>query len=239
MMKKIKLIFLFLWLIIGEPVFAGEVMEVSYRAQGAGLHLMNASVFLNVDKNTYAAQTIAETKGILSILLDGETIFKSDGKIVDNQFVPINSLTETLTKKKHKKRQLDFMDKQGFIDYQTALLQMMYLPYPQDRTFKVFDGKRELAVQFKYQGEQYLNTSTSCIYDGAVDYYTVDITVTAGKKKGWFFNRMNTKEQSPLRVYFGKAQGIKGKVLVRATFDTSIFGVISIDMKSLNVGGGK
>lgn len=181
-----KQIFCVLLILFTISVHAKETLSFSYQANGGGLHLMNAHMNLNVSKSVFVAESSAQTKGLLGVLLDAQTIFKSNGKIENNQFVDLSSSIEALSKNKHKKRQLNFENKPDFVDYQTALFQMMFLPFPQDKIFKVYDGKREMLIHFTYQGDKTLNKIRDLSYEGKADYYSVTIEVISGKKMGGF-----------------------------------------------------
>ena len=229
-----KLIFLICLLVFSLPVRAEEKLTAVYQAYGAGLNLISATMDYTHENDDFQIQTVARTNGMLKFLLDAKSIFKTKGKITDNQFIIFDSSLSSLTKNKHKKRTIDLKDKLDFIDYQTAFLNMMTLDNPQDNTFKVFDGKRELLISFKYQGEQILLHYERGIYAGPADYYTVTIEVIAGKKSGWFFNRINNRQNPALHVYFASVNSSKQKVMVYSAFDTALFGQIQIFLSQLD-----
>ncbi len=240
MMIKMKQIFLLFVLLLLMPIqgWCGQTL-LRYQAYGAGLNLMTAEMGFDVSDRVFRAQSIAETKGMLRILLNAQSVFYSEGKIQNNQFVDDNSYIETLTKNKHKKRVIDLKDKQNFVDYQTALLQMMYSDMPQDKTFKVYDGKREMILTFDYQKQVVLAPEKNVFYSGPADYYTLTIDITKGKKKGWFFNRMGNKKNPPLHLYFALVKGISPKLMVKGAFDTALFGTISIHLNHVSIQGGE
>lgn len=230
MINKMKLLFyIFLTVCFFCPDGqAGEQVQASYMARGAGMHLMDAEMVLARNNAEFQMTTRTKTRGLLSVLLDAKTTFISNGKIIDNQFIDTISLMNSLSGKKTKNRVVDLKNKSGFIDYQTAVLQMMFLPFPTDKSFKVYDGKRELLISFLYQGERKLLPNDYSDFGGVADYYLVTIEILAGRKKGWFFNRMDDKTAPPLKVYFASVPATAGKVLVRGDFDTSLFGTISV-----------
>lgn len=229
MMIKMKQIFsLFvclLFCVIGEQARAESL---HYNAYGAGMHLMTAEMNYEVSDTDFNIKTMAKTNGLLKMVLDAESEFYSDVKVLDNQMVVNNSYIKALSKNKYKNRQLDFKNKPEFMDYQTALFQVMQLPEPQDKTFHVFDGKRELLLTFKYMGQTQLLPSSQMMYSGPADYYTLTIDITKGKKKGWFFNRMGNKDNPPLHLYFANIDGVNQKVMVKGAFDTTLFGQIAV-----------
>ena len=229
-----KLIFLICLLIFALPVRAGDGLTTVYQAYGAGLNLISATMKYRYKNDDFQIQTIAETNGMLKFLLDAKTIFDTNGKNKDNQFDILKSSIETLSKNKQKKRIVDLKSRTGFVDYQTAFLDMMHLEEPQDKIFKVYDGKRELLITFKYQGSKKLAQNEKSVYAGSVEYYTVTIDVTSGKKSGWFFNRMNNKEAPPLHIYFATIENIPQKVMVYSAFDTALFGQIQIFLSQLD-----
>lgn len=238
MMMKMKQIFLFFVLILFCTVSGqanGEILH--YNAYGAGMHLMKAKMAFNVSNDDFRIESVAQTNGLLKMVLNAQSDFYSDGKTIDNQFVVYNSYINSLSKNKYKKRDVDLKDKPDFVDYQTALFQVMHLPKPQDKTFYVFDGKRELLLTFKYVGQEVLSSAPEMIYSGVSDYYTLTIDITKGKKKGWFFNRMGDKDNPPLHLYFASIDGMKPKIMVKGGFDTSLFGQINIYLhKVSNIG---
>ncbi len=229
-----KTIFLICLMIFSLPVRAEEKLTAVYQAYGAGLNLISATMDYTHKNDDFQIQTIARTKGMLEFLMDAQSIFKTNGKIKDNQYNILNSSIDALSKNKHKKRTIDLKNKPDFIDYQTAFLNMMTLDIPQDKTFKVFDGKRELLIAFKYHGEQNVPFYKGGIYTGVADYYTVTIDVTAGKKNGWFFNRINNRQNPALHVYFASVNSVSQKVMVYSAFDTALFGQIQIYLSQLN-----
>lgn len=235
MMMKMKQIFLFFVLILFCAV-AGQANggTLHYNAYGAGMHLMKANMTFDVSDDDFRIESVSQTNGVLKMLLDAKSIFYTSGKILDNQFVIDNSYIEALSKNKAKKRDIDLKDKTDFVDYQMALFQIMDLPKPQDKTFHVFDGKRELLLTFKYIGQTNLSPVPKMMYSGVADYYTLTIDITKGKKKGWFFNRMGDKENPPLHLYFASIDGIKPKVMVKGGFDTSLFGQINIYLNNVS-----
>ena len=235
MMMKMKQIFLFFVLIL-FCVVSEQARGVSlhYNAYGAGMHLMNADMNFDVADGTFHIETHAQTNGLLKMLLDAKTEFYSGGKISDNQFVIGNSYIKALSKNKHKKRVIDLTDKPNFWDYQTALFEVMHLAQPQDKTFQVFDGKRELLLTFKYMGPTELLPSQLMKYTGPADYYTLTIDITKGKKKGWFFTRMGDRDNPPLHLYFAKIDGIEPKVMVKGAFDSDLFGQIVVYLNQIS-----
>ena len=240
MMIKMKQIFLFFVLILFCAISRQVRSEtLYYTAYGAGMHLLNAKMDFDVSKNDFRIESVAQTNGLLKMLLDAQSIFYSTGKVSDNQFIIDSSYIKALSKNKNKKRDINLTDKPDFVDYQTALFQVMHLPKPQDKTFHVFDGKRELLLTFKYIGQTNLSSAPEMMYSGVADYYTLTIDITKGKKKGWFFNRMGDKDNPPLHLYFASFDGIKPKVMVKGSFDTSLFGQISVYLWQITHKGDK
>ncbi|MBR5130269.1 MAG: DUF3108 domain-containing protein [Alphaproteobacteria bacterium] len=231
-MKHIFLFFvLILFCVLNRQVYG---VSLHYNAHGAGMHLMNANMNLDVSKNDFRIKSTAKTNGLLKMILDARSNFYSSGKTLNNQFVINNSYIEALSKNKSKKRDVNLKDKPNFMDYQTALLHVMYFSEPQDKTFQVFDGKRELSLTFKYIGQEILLPIPEMMYSGISDYYTLTISITKGKKKGWFFNRMDDKDNPPLHLYFASIDGINHKVMVKGVFNTSLFGEINIYLNKIS-----
>lgn len=229
-----KLIFLIYLLIFSLPAWAEEKITAVYQAYGAGLNLIAATMDYQSKNDDFQIQTTAQTKGALRFLLEAKSIFSTNGKIKNNQFVIDDSSFVALSKNKQKKRIVDLTNKPDFVDYQIAFLNMMALDNPHDKTFKVFDGKRELFISFKYHGEQTVPFHKNGIYVGPADYYTVTIEVTAGKKSGWFFNRINNRQSPALHVYFASVDSSRKKVMVYSAFDTALFGQIQIFLSQLD-----
>lgn len=238
MMMKMKQIFLlFVCLLFCAIGVQAKAESLYYNAYGAGMHLMKGKMDFDVSDTDFNIKTTAQTNGLLSILLDAKTKFYTDGKVQNNQFIVKNSYIETLSKNKHKKRVVDLTDKPKFVDYQTALFQVMQLPKPQDKTFHVFDGKRELLLTFKYMGQTQLSPISQMMYFGPADYYTLTIDITKGKKKGWFFNRMGNKDNPPIHLYFARVDELSPKVMVKGAFDTALFGQIVLYLTQISSGG--
>lgn len=231
-----KLIFYICMFMFCGIAHAADITNATYMARGAGMHLMGADMDLIMDANRFKMITRSKTKGLLSVLLDAKTVFLSEGKVEDNQFIDEFSSMTSLSKKKTKRRVVDLKNKPGFVDYQTAVLSMMHLPKPQSKAFHVFDAKRELLISFHYEGEKNLPKNDYSFFAGQADYYTVTIEITAGKKKGWFFNRMDDKSSPPLRAYFAPLGDNGEKILVRGEFDTSVLGTITVYLTDLKQG---
>lgn len=207
---------------------ATEVITSSFSAHGAGLHLLDAKMNIVQKQKTYEVVTDTQTMGLLSLLLPSKNVFFTNGKINKNQYVPDYFSTDTITDEKVKKRDIDLTTRPGFIDYQTGILKMMSLKDPSTQTFEIADGRRDLMINFNYMGQVDLPRVKHSPYFGSADAYSVSIDVTAGRKKGWFFNRMKDKSSPPLRLYFARVGNGPKKAFVRASFDTAIFGEITI-----------
>ncbi len=195
-----------------------------YEARGAGMHLMDAVVEYQLQNPLYQIQITTQTRGILSVLLDAHTVFDAMGqKKSDWQ---IDRAKTVITGRKKKTRHLDFSDRAGQLDYATLLLDNLLAPQTDSRAYTVFDGKRTLRVTFAYQG-QVDSSELNLMPHEKLAYYTVSVEVIAGKKKGWFFNRMEDKEDSPLHLYFRPNEDGES-TLVYAAFDTALLGQITI-----------
>lgn len=218
---------LFFWILCLILSVDGSAQSLSYQARGAGLHLMDMEASYQVREQGYAAAIRTQTRGLLGTLLDAQTTFSSKGKIKDNQFVIEESLIDTLRGKKRRTRAVSFADKPGFQDYATVFLDRVLTPELATKSYRVFDGRRDLLITFAYQGEVPASARMRA-FAPAWAYYTVHIEVLAGKSKGWFFNRMGDDSSPPLHLYFGRVQGFSDWVLIQADFDTNLFGTISI-----------
>lgn len=232
-----KPFFMLLILFFMVPVYgATEVVTAKYNAHGAGLHLLDASIDLVQLQKTYESVTRTETRGLLSFLVPAKTTFSVKGKINNNQYVADYFSMNTISSNSVKNREVDLEKKPGFVDYQTAVLTMMNLQKPQTQAFQIADGKRDLLVTFTYKGQVDLDPSPFSCFSGQADYYDVSIEVTAGKKKGWFFNRMKDKSSPPLRLYFARVDKGSKKSFVRGAFDTALFGVITVYLSEFKQG---
>lgn len=234
MMKMKQIFFIFVCVLFCVVSVRAKGITLHYNAYGAKMNLMSAKMEFEVVDGDFYIETLGRMKGLLKILLETESKFYSNGNISDNQFVVNNSYIETLRNDKYKKRQIDLRDKPDFIDYQTVLFQVMLLPQPQDKTFRVFDGKRELLLTFKYIGKTKLSKKSEMAYFGLADHYTLTIDIIKGKKKGWFFNRMGNKDNPPLHLYFTQVDGIKPKVMVKGEFNTALFGNIVVYLSRID-----
>jgi hypothetical protein len=233
-MKRIFLsvMLICLWVVRVE---AGEIVRAQYKAHGTIMHLMDADFLLETQKGVFQVNTTTRARGMLSWLVKSKTFFATSGKIKKNQYADINYSSKTIDKNYNKERQVSFKEKKGYIDYQTALLYMMDLKEPTTKSYDISDGTRDMKITFDYVGTKELPAKKEYLFSGAADYYRVSIEIISGKRRGWFFNRMGDKENPPLHFYFGKVDGYDKKVLVKAEFDTSLFGTIAIDLLTLEV----
>ncbi len=220
-------------LMMSCSVLAAQTIA-EYEARGAGMRLMSGTMMLDEDKHTVSIETKTQTRGLLSVLLDARTTLLSEAvKQPNSHPVMKKSSMESVGRRKIKTRTPDFSDKPEMLDYQTAVFDLMTQPAPQNRQYIVFDGKRKMKFSFNYQGIKDVNLSESLIYSGPVDYYTLYIEVLEGKKNGWFFKRVKNKNNPPLHLYFAHLENEPYKRLVRAEFETTLFGTISINLLDL------
>lgn len=207
--------------------FSLSAKTLSYTATGAGMHLLDANITYDEPNPHYGIQMKSQTRGLLSFLVGGGAEFISKGIYQYNQWKIITSQTKTTDGKKVKKRVLDFSDKSNTLDYPALFLDVLMQGEPTTRQYTVFDGRRTMNILFSYQGT--VQSETLDMPSGTLlDYYTVSVEIISGKKRGWFFNRMSNKEDSPLHLYFKSNGKDKLSSLVYAAFDTSILGQIVI-----------
>ena len=224
-------IFFFSFLFLSHFSFAQSI-TATYQAYAMGLNLLEAQMSLDYTNQSYTMKTITQTKGILSLLLDKKQRFITKGN--NNTLPPLYSMMT----KKGKEKVIDFSKHIDFIDYQTTILSLMKIKKPTSPIIKyqVWDGKRDLLLTFSYLGVEELPLSDTP-FQGKADKYTLTVEVLKGKNKGWFFEQMQKKDPPPLRLWFKQVNPILPSFLVRAEFDTSLLGTITIllsDIQSNN-----
>lgn len=216
-----KLFFFVLCIFLGFCVHA-EPLNILYKARGAGMHLMDARLEVRENTNgSYRLHSTAETRGLLNLLVGGKTVFTTIGKIKNNQFVPDRFSIHSKT----RKRNVEFTGSKGIIDYQTALWRMLNLKYPKTQSFTVDDGRRRMNLTFLYRGKKEITLNKE---DILCDVYEITIRLISGKKGGWFFNRMGNESDPPLTFYMGKDPETGRYLLLKGTFDTALFGTITV-----------
>lgn len=220
-----KIFFLYLCCFLFSISARAEV--VSYQAFGAGMHLMDATVDYTTTPQEYQIRLTTQTRGLLSFLVDSESVFNSRGIWKNKEPKVIESYMETINGDRIKRRNLTFDDKKNQLDYPSVFLDRLLDNSPQTKDYIVFDGKRTLKITFQYEG---IVSGSEIGYsdDLKLQYYTVTVDILAGKKKGWFFNRMKDKSSPPLHLYFNETRYAKNRKLVYAAFDTALFGQITI-----------
>ena len=199
-----------------------------YRASGAGMHLMDAAVEYTATSKEYQVRLTTKTRGLLSFLVDSQSVFFSRGVWNGDEPVVVDSYMEISNGDRIKRRVLAFHDKEKQLDYPSVFMHRLVTSSPEAQTYTVFDGKRTLRVTFRYEGDVSGTDIDNPTYP-RVHHYTVTVDIVSGKKKGWFFNRMKDKSAPPLHLYFSDPDSLTGRQkLVYAAFDTALFGQITI-----------
>lgn len=220
---------LFLCLTVLFLVLPSLAKTLSYRATGAGMHLLDADITYTEPSPAYTIRMTSQTRGLLSLLAGAYTEFKSVGSYQNGRWQITSSESKTTSGRRVKTRTLDFTDKPDTLDYPALFLDNLLQSEPGTRQYTVFDGRRTMTVLFSYQGK--VQPETLDLPSGdPLDYYTVSVDVIAGKKRGWFFNRMEDKEDSPLHIYFQPMGEREPAALVYAAFDTALLGQIVIKL---------
>lgn len=217
MLKKVKLFFVTMCLFLPLSSLA---VTAKYNAYGIGLPLASGEMTLT-EGSENLFETILETKGVLSLLVDARTVFTTK---MNRNKITLSSM-RSVSGKKIKTRTVSFEHQPEKVDYQTAVYQIMNQTPPKTTTKYIDDGKRVLKATFVYQGKKDLTLSTG-IFSGTADYYTLQIDVISGKKSGWFFNRVKEGTDSALHLYFAPVKG--KKMFVFGQFETLLFGPINI-----------
>ncbi len=230
MMMKMKILFLCCALF-----FAGRVQasfDAIYQTYGAGMNLLSADMKVVLTGDNYSIQTSSQTKGILSWFLDAKNVFKTTGLIKGNQYRNITYSMAGLDDGKWEETAVNFDEKPGFIDYQTIMLWLMRLSVPTTQVMDVADSKRDIQMTWVYEGQNSVPFREGCLYQGVADTYALRLKVTAGKKRGWFFKKVQESVKSPFRLYFATTNGVKN-MLVFSTFDTGVVGTLDICLEEI------
>ncbi len=201
-----------------------------YRAEGAGMHLLNAESVLRVSKGSFEMTTTAETTGLLSFFVPAETVFQTEGKIKKTGLVPTFSKQTSRSGRDRKERQIRLTGKT--LDYQTALLTLLAQETPASRVFFISDGRRTLEAAFQFEG--IVNQTQAPFLAVEAAHYTLTLKILAGKKGGWFFNRMGDEENPPLHLYISRHLETGARVLSAVEFQTALFGRIRILLTHLH-----
>ncbi|MBQ9089803.1 MAG: hypothetical protein IJY58_02010 [Alphaproteobacteria bacterium] len=201
-----------------------------YEAQGMNMVLLSADIDTVLTNDTYYIETKAKSKGILSLFIHPETIFQTQGRKTKSGLKVIDSVMKIKSGKEIEVIRQNFDKKTDFIDYQSVLVYLMKLSVPSNQKLFVSDGKRDMQVDVMYQGKQVLSDVHQDL-TGEADAYSVRIKILSGKKKGWFFKRMQEEKKSPLWLYMKKNEKTGQNELVLSTFDTGILGRLYIIQK--------
>ena len=210
-------------LLTASVVQAAAPLTATYQAYAMGLNLLEATMQVSEAPETYTIQTATQTKGLLGLFMDSRQRFFTQGR--KDSFTPVYSMMT----RKGNERIIDFSNYPEHFDYQAVVWALMKQqpPVPPTLTYTVWDGKRVLLLTFTYLGKEQLPPSDAP-FQGSADKYTLRIDILAGKKKGWFFERMGRKENPPLRLWFQSTKADQRSLLVRGEFDTALFGTITI-----------
>ncbi len=206
--------------------------DAMYEAEGLNMTLLSADMSVKLNDTDYTIQTNAAARGILSLFIHENTIFKTIGTISDNQLRVSDSMMQTRSGKQIKTVHQNFKDKVNYIDYQSVLIELILKSFDKNYILYISDGKRDMRVTLIPEGEIELSEIYPLL-QGKAETYSVQIEVVAGKKKGWFFERMRTAKKSPLRLYMQPNDAIGRKMLVLSTFDTGVIGSLYIVLKEI------
>lgn len=206
--------------------------ESTYEARGLNMVLLSANMSVDMNDKAYAINTHSYSRGILSLFIDAETIFQTQGLFKKDGLQVIDSVMKNKSGKKIKTTRQNFEDKLNYLDYQSVLIELMRLPKEESHTFLISDGKRDMKAVLTYEGVHSLSEIDSTL-TGTADAYSVRIEVIAGKKKGWFFERMKESKKSPLWLYLQNDDTIGEKTLVAGVFDTGVLGKLYIVRKEM------
>ncbi len=206
--------------------------EAVYEAQGLNMKLLSADMSVSIDKTSYSIQTDARARGILSLFIHQNTLFKTSGEIIDNKLHVMDSMMQTRSGKRIETTRQNFKEKINYIDYQSVLIELMQNINSQNHVVFVSDGKRDMRITLTAEGEKKLSEIYPAM-PGKAEAYSVQIEVVGGKKKGWFFERMRTAQKSPLWLYMQPNAKTGEKMLVLSTFDTGVIGSLYIVLKEI------
>ncbi len=193
----------------------------SYHAYGLKMRLLSADIDIMQHDSKYEIKTQSKARGMLSLFIHAQSIFNTSGTINNDILTVQQFFMQNKDKKNTETVHVDFTQKPGFMDYQSALLHLMRQQTHQTQELLVSDGKRDMKITFLYEGA----VDLAPIYKnqtGIGQAYSVRIDILQGKKSGWFFKRVNQGEKSPLTLYF------KDNQLALASFDTGVLGTLYI-----------
>lgn len=199
----------------------GETLSIDYEAQGAGMRLMHGTIVIEETPETYRVTSTGRMSGLLGWLVGGEAVFETLGRFKKDMFYP----DSFRLKSRSRTRIVTFKVTTPTIDYQTALMRMLALQKPKTQSFLVDDGRRQMDLSFLYRGKETILVQQR---DVLCDVYDVTLRRVSGKKGGWFFNRMGNKDDSPLHFYMGIDPETGRYMLLKADFETTLFGTITI-----------
>ena len=207
-----------------SPVNA-ETMNAVYRAEGLKIPLLSGYINMNLTKNDYHLETSAVAKGLLAAFIHAQTVFETKGKIEGDTLTVLDSSMKMKDGKTIETTRPNFENKKGYLDYQSLLLHLMRQKEKKTHSVLVSDGKRDMEIRLLYGGEKELSSVYKGL-SGTAENWSVRIKILSGKKKGWFFKRINEDTHSPLQLYF-VSEG-NHKSLMLGTFDTGVVGKLYI-----------
>lgn len=202
-----------------------ESINAVYRAEGLNIPLLSGYINMNLTEKDYHLETSAVAKGLLAVFVHAQTVFETKGKIEGDTLTILDSSMKMKDGKTIETIRPNFQNKKGYLDYQSLLLHLMKLKEKKTHSVLVSDGKRDMEIQLLYGGEKDL----SSVYEklsGKAENWSVRIKILSGKKKGWFFKRINEDVHSPLQLYLIPEKDQKSLIL--GTFDTGVVGKLYI-----------
>lgn len=202
-----------------------ETATAVYRAEGLNITLLSSQISLDLSDTDYKIETTAVAQGILALFIHAQTVFETTGKIKGDSLKITDSVMKLKDNHSIEVKRPSFADKPEYIDYQSLLVHLMRLKTKQTHSVLVSDGKRDMEIQLIYGGEKELSSVYKKL-NGKAENWSVRIKVLNGKKKGWFFKRINEEIQSPLQLYFLSEN--QHRSLILGTFDTGVVGKLFI-----------
>ena len=192
-----------------SPSFAhAETREFTYQVYAGGIHAVEAKLLFNVNDKKYDISLDAHTRGWLSSLVPWEGVFKTNGQLKGENFVPDQhqsvsvwrgeTETKTFTYKNNNltaltieedgkdlvKREIDQTLTENTTDILSATLEVMDNIIQNSECSgesDIYDGKRRFRIFFKDKGESQLRKSRYNIFSGPARFCIVEIEPKGGK----------------------------------------------------------
>lgn len=193
----------------------------------------------NAAEIPFQITTSSRARGLLGLFVNAKNIFKTEGVIREESFIPFSSFFFKGSEENMKTVRIETDEAQNIKDYQTAMLDMMrrVQENPCAGSQIVTDGKRTMRMTFTPLTikEEEISEEDKALAPVSFKKCALKLDLLKGKKKGWFWTR---EEKEPLILWFAGRpvqEDFPLHLLHKAQMKAPFLGTIEIRLKTAEV----